>query len=286
MAREARYARIRRITELTRRLTAAPGRLFTLGELAGVSGGVARSTISEDVSLIDEALRASSLGIVETVPGAAGGVRFYPLVTLRRAEEIVQSLLVEFSDPERIIPGGFLYMTDIIFSPRWAEQIGAIFATRFMALSPDAVLTMETKGIPLALSTSRALGVPMAVARRESRVTEGPAIGLNYVSSSGRIGTMSLPRRAIAPGSRVLLVDDFLKGGSTARGLSDLCDEIGAASVGMAALCETPSSQYRLRVPHLTLLSLEHVDDVTRSARLSPSRSFAQYLEEASHNDA
>lgn len=286
MAREARYARIRRITALTRRLTAAPGRLFTLGELAEVSGGVARSTISEDIALIDDALRAASLGAVQTVSGAAGGVRYHPAVTGSRAGEIVQSLLVEFADPERIIPGGFLYMTDIVFSPRWAEQIGAIFATRFANLQPDAVLTMETKGIPLALFTARALGVPMASARRESRVTEGPAIGLNYVSSSGRIGTMSLPRRAIAPGSRVLIVDDFLKGGSTARGLADLCGEMGALAVGVAALCETPQSQPRLPMPHFTLLSLEDVDGAARSARLSPSQSFAQYLEEASAHDA
>lgn len=286
MAREARYARIRRITELTRRLTAAPGRLFTLGELAEACGNVARSTISEDVSLIDDALRASALGAVQTVAGAAGGVRFQPFVTPARAQETVQALLVEFADPERIIPGGFLYMTDIIFSPRWAEQIGVLFATRFARLSPDIVLTMETKGIPLALFTARALGVPMAAARRESRVTEGPAIGLNYFSSSGRIGTMSLSRRAIPAGARVLIVDDFLKGGSTARGLADLCGEIGAKAIGMAALCETPSAQQRLQLPYFTLLSLEAVDDAARSARLSPSRSFGQFLEEAGSNDA
>ena len=146
------------------------------------------------------------------------------------------------------------------------------------------VLTMETKGIPLALMTARSSGLPLAVARRESRVTEGSAIGLNYVSSSGRIGTMSLPRRALPAGSRVLVVDDFLKGGSTVRGLVELCQELGASCVGIAALCETPSEEKHLPAPHFSVLRLDAVDEHQRFVRLGPSESFQRYLEEARHH--
>ncbi|MDA8347117.1 MAG: phosphoribosyltransferase family protein [Thermaerobacter sp.] len=280
MAREARYARVRRIVGLTRRLTAAPGRLYSLAELAAETGA-ARSTVSEDVALIDEVLREAGQGGVETVTGAAGGVRWLDTVSAARARELVQALIVELSDPERIIPGGFLYMTDVIFSPHWAERIGALIATRFLPLGPDMVLTMETKGIPLALTTARALGLPLAVARRESRVTEGPSLSLNVVSSSGRIGAMSLPRRAIPQGSRVLIVDDFMKGGSTARGLEDLCRELGAKAIGCAALCETPAPNPRKALEYFSLLRLEAVDDAKRAVSLSPAESFTRYLEEA-----
>lgn len=281
MAREARYARLRRIVQLTRRIAAAPGRLYSLAELAQ-STGAARSTISEDVTLIDDALRGAQLGAVETVTGAAGGVRYHESIGPARAQELLRALVVELSDPERIIPGGFLYMTDVIFSPHWAQRIGALFATRFARSSPDMVLTMETKGIPLALMTAQALGLPLAVARRESRVTEGSALSLNYVSSSGRIGTMSLPRRAVPSGSRVLLVDDFMKGGSTARGLKDLCLELGATAVGYSALCETASANQRPIENYFSLLRLEAVDDAGRVVRLTESDSFRHYLEEAS----
>ncbi len=175
-------------------------------------------------------------------------------------------------------------MTDVIFSPHWSDRIGALFAGRFQAQAPDMVLTMETKGIPLALMTARSLGVPLAVARRESRVTEGPAISLNYVSSSGRIGTMSLPRRALPAGSRVLVVDDFLKGGSTVRGLVDLCQELGAACVGIASLCETPTEDKYLPAPQFSVLRLDAVDEHLRRVQLGPSDSFQLYLEEARHH--
>ena len=280
MAREARYARVRRIVGLTRRLTAAPGRLYSLAELAEETGA-ARSTVSEDVALIDEVLREAGLGAVETVTGAAGGVRWLDTVSQERAREFTQALIVELSDPGRIIPGGFLYMTDVIFSPFWAERIGALFATRFLPLGPDMVLTMETKGIPLALATARAMGLPLAVARRESRVTEGPSMSVNVVTSSGRIGAMSLPRRAIPTGSRVLIVDDFMKGGSTLRGLEDLCRELGARAVGCAALCETLAPQQQRPLDYLALLRLEAVDDASRIVGLSPAESFIRYLEEA-----
>jgi len=280
VAREARYARLRRIVELTRRVVVAPGRLYSLGELCAETGA-ARSTVSEDVDLIDEVLREKGLGAVETVTGAAGGLRYRERPGAGQAEELARALQLELSDPERIIPGGFLYMTDLIFSPQLSERIGALFAERYREREPDMVLTMETKGIPLALMTARALGVPLAVARRESRVTEGPAIGLNYVSSSGRIGTMSLPRRALPPGSRVLVVDDFLKGGSTVRGLVDLCGELGASCVGIAVLCETPSPDKNLPPGHFSFLRLDAVDERQRLVRLGPSESFQRFLEEA-----
>ena len=283
MAREARYARLRRIVELTRRIAAAPGRLYSLAELSAATGA-ARSTLSGDIALIDDVLQEKGLGVIETVTGAAGGVRYRVGFDALHAAELAQALTVELSDPERIIPGGFLYMTDVIFSPHWSERIGLLFAGRFQQQTPDMVLTMETKGIPLALMTARSAGLPLAVARRESRVTEGSAIGLNYVSSSGRIGTMSLPRRALPAGSRVLVVDDFLKGGSTVRGLVELCQELGASCVGIAALCETPSEEKHLPVPHFSVLRLDAVDEHQRFVRLGPSESFQRYLEEARHH--
>lgn len=283
MAREARYARLRRIVELTRRIAAAPGRLYSLAELSAATGA-ARSTLSEDIALIDDVLQEKGLGVIETVTGAAGGLRYRAGFAALQAEELAQALAVELSDPERIIPGGFLYMTDVIFSPHWSERIGALFAGRFQHAAPDMVLTMETKGIPLALMTARSFGVPLAVARRESRLTEGSAIGLNYVSSSGRIGTMSLPRRALPAGSQVLVVDDFLKGGSTVRGLVELCQELAANCVGIATLCETPSQDKHLPAPHFSVLRLDAVDENLRLVRLSPSESFQLYLEEARHH--
>jgi len=94
---------------------------------------------------------------------------------------------------------------------------------------------METKGIPVALMTAQALGVPLVIARRSSKVYEGSAVNINYVSgSSGHIETMSLSRRAVKEGQRALIVDDFLKAGGTAKGMIDLMGEFNVEVVGTA----------------------------------------------------
>ena len=118
--------------------------------------------------------------------------------------------------------------------------MGVILAGQFYESAPDFVLTMETKGIPVALMTADALGVPLVIARRMSNVFEGSAVNINYVTgSSGHIETMSLSRRAVQAGQKALIVDDFLKGGGTAKGMTDLMREFGVDVVGTAFVIAT-----------------------------------------------
>jgi len=67
--------------------------------------------------------------------------------------------------------------------------------------------------------TARALGVSLVIARRDSRAYEGSAVKINYMGGGDRIETMALARRAMKPGQRVLIVDDFMKGGGTLQGI-------------------------------------------------------------------
>ena len=53
-----------------------------------------------------------------------------------------------------------------------ATRVGAVFSTLFLPEHPEAVLTMETKGIPIALMTAKHLSVPLLIARRDSRAYE------------------------------------------------------------------------------------------------------------------
>jgi purine operon repressor len=253
-------------------LVRAPGRLQSLGAFAADTGA-AKSTLSEDIAVVARALRDRQIGDVHSVPGAAGGVVYRPVAPPERRRSLADRLCQELNDPERRLPGGFLFTSDLIFSPVVAADVGELFAAEFAPREPEAVVTVETKGIPLALMTAHALGVPLVAARRDSRVTEGPAIGLNYVSGSSRIATMSLPRRALSPGRRVLLVDDFLKGGGTALGMSSLMAEFGCVPVGIAVLIETSVPERKLVEDYFAVLRLLPREDggpwVTPSPRLA-----------------
>jgi len=262
--------RSERISVMCKMLLEKPRTVFPLGQFAELFDA-AKSTISEDLGILKEAFQTYGFGQVETITGAAGGAMYVPNWPKGRLRQFLQKLAERVSVPERIIPGGFLYMADIIYDPLMASQIGEIFATCFSHLEPDVIMTMETKGIPLALMTARAFRVPLVIVRDASRVTEGSSVSINYVSgSTHRIQTMSLSRRALPTGSRVIIIDDFMKAGGTARGMKELSDEFGAKVLGIGVLISTNEPRKKLVDDYLSLLTLEKLDEEERRVFISP----------------
>lgn len=263
--------RSERLATLSKLLADQPNRTISLTEYAA-SFGVAKSTISEDLAILRDLFEAQGLGRIETMTGAAGGVRYVPVVPGPMTQSVAHEICRELSDSRRILPGGFLYMSDLVSSPSLMSRVGNVFATRFVDNEPEIVVTLETRGIPIALMTARSLNVPLAIVRRVSRVTEGSVVSMNYVSGSAkRIETMSLSRRALKEGMRVLIVDDFMKAGGTAKGLADLVVEFGAHVCGIGVLVETALPREKLVSDYISLVVLESVDEKDREIRLRPS---------------
>lgn len=264
-------------------LSDQPSRVFPLSAFTE-RFGAAKSSISEDLAILRDAFREMGLGRVETLAGAAGGVRYIPQMSSGDIARTVQRICVDLANPKRILPGGFLYMSDITASPSLMTCVGNIFATRFADVAPDAVATVETRGIPIAMMTARAFDVPLVIVRRTSRVTEGTVVTVNYVSGSAkRIQTMSLSRRALQPGQRVLIIDDFMKAGGSARGLVDLVGELRAEAVGIGVLVETHQPRRKLVQEYFSLVVLEGVDEEQRTVSVRPS-SWVEALEKESHD--
>lgn len=246
-----------RLAVLTKQLTASPNQILTLSRFCELFGA-AKSTLSEDVDILREVFDAFGLGRVETVTGAAGGVRYRPVMPRQEAIDFLTSLCQELQNPGRLLPGGFLYLSDILSMPDIVRKMGIIIAGQYYDAQPDFVLTMETKGIPVALMAAQSLDVPLVIARRSSKVYEGSAVNINYVSgSSNHIETMSLSRRAVQEGQRALIVDDFLKAGGTAKGMIDLMGEFKVEVVGTAFVMATGGQHNRLIQGEKTLMIME-----------------------------
>ncbi|CAM3448975.1 pur operon repressor [Hydrogenibacillus schlegelii] len=235
-----------RLVDLAARLVAAPYGHFSLTAFAEAYGA-AKSSISEDLALIKDVLEASGRGTLRTFPGAAGGVRYEPWLPRPEAEAFGEALRAEMERPERLLAGGFVYITDLLGRPDVLSRFGRLVATAYGGEEIDWILTVETKGIPLATAVGFWLNRPVAVARKASQITEGSVVTVSYVSgTTRRIQTMSLSRRAIPSGARVLIVDDFLRGGGTIRGLWSLLDEFQATAAASVVLVETPPGAPRL----------------------------------------
>lgn len=266
---------------IAHRLFQEPHKVFSFGAFSEALHA-AKSTISEDVAALRQACELFDLGRVETLPGASGGVRYRPFLPADQIRALADDLARRLRDAARILPGGFLYTTDLLSHPALVSRLGDVFATFFGDRRPDVVLSMEVKGIPLALMTARAFNVPLVTIRRGGRVTEGPSVTVNYVSGSSRaMQAMTLPLRAVPQGARALFIDDFLRGGGTARGVRDLMRECRAELVGTGVLIETTQPREKLADQYVSLLVFDGIDEAEGIVRLSPSRWTREQVPEA-----
>ena len=153
-----------------------------------------------------------------------------------------------------------------------------MFASCFSNRDLDVVMTVETKGIPIAYATAQYLNLPVVIVRRDNRVTEGSAVSINYVSGSNkRIQTMSLARRALKEESRVLVVDDFMRAGGTIKGMVDLLQEFRATVKGVGVFVESGEvvEDEHLVEDYISLAKLSGVDPKTRKIQIEPGNFFA-----------
>lgn len=252
--------RSERLVDMTKYLMERPHTLISLPFFAK-RYDAAKSSISEDLSILKHTLAGNQDGILETVAGAAGGVRYIPYLGKNHAEEYLTDLASRIEDSSRILPGGFVYLSDILGNTQDLRRIGELIATRYAYANIDAVMTVETKGIALAQATARYLDVPFVTARKRSKVTEGATVSVNYISSSlDRVSKMELPTRALKKGSNVLVVDDFMKGGGTLTGMEELVKEFDSTVAGICVLCEADFDKNKLVDDYLSLVKISNID--------------------------
>ena len=266
----ARVKRLERIVALTKELTDKPFQLFPFSYFCD-KFTVAKSTPREDVQTVRNGLAAYDLGIIETVAGASGGVRFIPYHTAKSDNQFLGELCERLNSPDRVLPGGMIYMNDLILNPQIVSRLGEIIMQRSIELKPQYIMTVETKGIPLGLSAAKAFNIPMVMARKEARITEGPAVSISYLSgSTKKIQSMSLPKKALPHGARVLVIDDFMRAGGTANGLCELAEEVGAEVVGVYLFIAAKEPAKKLVREYASLLTLRGVDETSKAVDIVP----------------
>ncbi len=266
--------RAKRLLFMEKEFVENPGKLLNIKHFQNYFK-LAKSTLSEDLLLLDTFFKEKSMGELLTVQGAMGGFIFRPRIPKEEQEGILQEICNKLTDGDRIMQGGFLYTTDVIFDPRYSEKIAKLFYDYFKDKTFDAVVTIETKGIPIALMTAKYFHIPLIIVRKEARVTEGPSVSVKYLSGTGgAIHTMSLPRNALKAGKNLLFIDDFMKAGSTTIGVQMLIEQFGSAITGMGFLMKAKEPEEKLIDDYFALFSLEKVDLKTKTVEITPLQYF------------
>lgn len=224
--------RTERVGAIIKILTDSPCKVFPLQFFCDLFN-TAKSSVSEDISIASSSVMSTGTGYIETIAGAKGGARFVPDISDEELIKLQNELCDKLRDHSRILAGDFLYTSDIFFDAAFTDRLASIFVRKFKDSGADYVATVETKGIPLAANTARKLNIPLVVIRREAKVSEGSTVSINYFSGSyDRVQKMSLSKRAVTPGSKALVIDDFMRGGGSSQGIRDILSEFDVSVCG------------------------------------------------------
>ncbi|MGI6751442.1 MAG: pur operon repressor [Anaerovoracaceae bacterium] len=253
--------RIERVGTIIRVLSKNPYKLYSLNYFCQLLGA-AKSSISEDINIAKDILDTMDLGRIETISGVKGGLRLVPSISRESGLALLERFSQRLGDKSRILGGGLLYLSDMMFDSDLVSGAAEIFAGKFINSGADYVVTIETKGIPVALMTARFMNLPLAVVRRESRISEGTTIGINYFSgSSDRVQKMYLSKRAILPGSKAIIIDDFMRAGGSVRGIRELLGEFNVDIAGTGIMIVSREPVQKKVKDYTPLIYLEGINE-------------------------
>ncbi len=264
--------RTERVGAIIKLLTDTPNKLYSLQYFCD-RFGAAKSSISEDIRISDAAVRAAGGGYIETISGAGGGVRFVADITPEQLQILQEEFCSRIRDSRRILGGGFLYTSDIMFDTHLINRLSAVFAKKFKDRGADYIATVETKGIPLASMVSRQLNLPLVIIRREAKFSEGSTVSINYFSGSyDRVQKMSISKRAVKPGSKAVIIDDFMRGGGSTKGIADILSEFDVSVVGTGVAIAGVLPEKKKIEDYTAIVFLGEVDEEKKSIEVFPNR--------------
>ena len=130
----------------------------------------------------------------------------------------------------------FRDITPLLASPAGLEaSVGALVEIA-RELRPDVVIGPEARGFLLGPAIARDVGAGFVLARKPGNLPHD-TVSADYALEYGS-DALELHADSIAPGARVLVHDDLLATGGTARALCDLVQQLGGEVVGCAFLIE------------------------------------------------
>ena len=257
--------RSERIVVMTEYLLNNPNKLIPLTYFV-TKFNQAKSSISEDIHIIKTGFKEENIGEVKTLAGVSGGVIFTPTLVEEDARKILDEFIEKISEGDRLLAGGYIFMSDIVGNPSLMNKLGRVIATVYKNKEIDAVVTVATKGIPVAYAIASILNKPVITIRRDNKVTEGTTVAINYVSgSTKKIETMILSKRSLNNHSKVLLVDDCMRGGGVLTGMESLMNEFDGEVIGKVILTQCYDSPREHENDYLYLSKIENIDEYNGS---------------------
>ncbi len=130
----------------------------------------------------------------------------------------------------------FKDITPLLLDPEAIDAAVTGLAEWARALNVEFVVAAEARGFILGAAIARELRAGFVPARKPGKLPH-QTVSAEYILEYG-VDALEVHADAIAHGARVLIHDDLLATGGTARALADLVEQIGGEVVGCAFLVE------------------------------------------------
>ena len=100
----------------------------------------------------------------------------------------------------------------------------------------DVVVGAESRGFVFGTPIAYNMHKPMVLIRKKGKLPR-ETVEVSYDLEYGQ-ATLEMHKDSIKPGQKVLIVDDLMATGGTAKAMVDLCEKLGGQVVGVLVLME------------------------------------------------
>ncbi|MGZ4124862.1 MAG: adenine phosphoribosyltransferase [Actinomycetota bacterium] len=148
----------------------------------------------------------------------------------------------------------FKDITPLLADPIAFSTVIDLVVVHFGRGNVDKVVGIEARGFIIASPVAYHFGAGFVPVRKKDKLpwdTEAAEYSLEYGTA-----TLEVHTDAVQPGERVLIVDDVLATGGTAKATADLVERIGGKVVGLAFLIELGFLNGRDRLEGYDLFTL------------------------------
>ncbi len=156
-------------------------------------------------------------------------------VTNPISAQMLSKNLREVSDfPKKGIQ--FLDMSPVLADPQCFQAVIEQMASPFMNQGVTKIVAIESRGFILGAAMAQKMNVGFVMVRKKGKMP-GPTKSISYTLEYG-VDQLEIYAQAVAPGEKILIVDDVLATGGTAQATQELCESIGAEVIGTTFFIE------------------------------------------------
>ena len=147
----------------------------------------------------------------------------------------LQNIITEYADfPKK----GILFrdISPILKNPSAMSHCVDEFTKRYHTSDVDIFAGIESRGFPIACALALRYNKGMIMVRKQGKLP-GATVKRSYSIEYGK-ATMEIQKNAIARDQKVVICDDLLATGGTAKAAADLIERIGGQVTGFAFMVE------------------------------------------------